>query len=41
MYITTVSALYVEEWRHGKGGSAEGREIIIQPRAKRKSMIPK
>jgi hypothetical protein len=31
MYITTVSALYIEEWRHEKGGSVEGREIIIHP----------
>jgi hypothetical protein len=39
MYIITVSALYVEEWGHEKGGSSEGRKIIIQPGAERKSMM--
>jgi hypothetical protein len=39
MYITTVSALYIEEWGHEKGGSGEGRKIIIHPQGERKSMM--
>jgi hypothetical protein len=34
MSITTVSALYIEELRHEKGGSGEG-EIITHPRGGR------